>query len=145
MNSKSTEELKHEIKTVTDIEDYLSANREHFIKDSLSQHLQMLLAQKNLRKADVLRDSLLGRAYAYRIFAGQKNPSRDKVIALALGMHLSDEETQKMLKLSGNRELYARDERDALILFALQREMNVMDTNSLLFDHHFAVLNTAKE
>lgn len=145
MNIKSTDELKHEIKTATDIEDYLTANKEHLLKDNLSQHLHMLLEQKNLCRADVIRSSQLGRAYVYRIFAGQKIPSRDKLIALAFGMHLSDEETQKMLKLSGNRELYARDKRDALILFALQRKMTVMDTNSLLFDHHFAVLDTAKE
>ena len=145
MDSKSTDELKHEIKAVTDIEDYLSANRKHFLKDSLSKHLHTLLSQKKLSRADVIRGSLLGRAYVYRIFAGQKIPSRDKLIALAFGMRLSDEETQKMLKLSGNRELYARDERDALILFALQREMTIMDTNSLLFDHHFTVLDTAKE
>ena len=145
MYSKSTDELKHEIKTVTDIEDYLSVNRDHFIKESLSQHLHMLLAQKKLCRAAVIRNSLLGRAYVYRIFAGQKIPSRDKLIALAFGMHLTDDETQKLLKLSGNRELYARDERDALILFALQRKMTVMDTNSLLFEHHFAVLVTSKE
>lgn len=145
MDIKSTDELKHEIKTVTDIEDYLTANKKHLIKDNLSQHLHMLLAQKNLRRADIIRSSLLGRAYVYRIFAGQKIPSRDKLIALAFGMHLSEDETQKMLKLSGNRELYARDQRDALILFALQRKMTVMDTNSLLFEHHFEVLDTAKE
>lgn len=142
---KSTDELAHEIKTVTNIEDYLSTNKMYLIKDSLSRHLHMLLAEKGLRRADVIRDSLLGRAYVYRIFAGQKIPSRDKLIALAFGMHLTDEETQKMLKLSGNRELYAKDERDALILFALQREMTVMETNSLLFDHRFSILDTTKE
>ncbi len=142
---KSTDELAHEIKTVTNIEDYLSTNKMYLIKDSLSSHLHMLLAEKGLRRADVIRDSLLGRAYVYRIFAGQKIPSRDKLIALAFGMHLTDEETQKMLKLSGNRELYAKDERDALILFALQREMTVMETNSLLFDHRFSILDTTKE
>ncbi len=93
----------------------------------------------------MIRGSLLGRAYVYRIFAGQKIPSRDKLIALAFGMRLSDEEAQKMLKLSGNRELYARDGRDALILFALQRNMTIIDTNGLLFDHHYAVLDTTKE
>ncbi len=145
MDGKSTDELKNEIKEVTDIEDFLSANSAHLIKESLSKHLHALLSLKNLSRADVIRGSLLGRAYVYRIFAGQKIPSRDKLIALAFGMRLSDEETQKMLKLSGNRELYARDERDALILFALQRNMTIIDTNGLLFDHHFTVLDTTKE
>ncbi|MDE6214341.1 MAG: helix-turn-helix transcriptional regulator [Lachnospiraceae bacterium] len=105
----------------------------------------MLLSEKGLTRADVIRGSLLGRAYVYRIFAGDKIPSRDKLIALAFGLQLSDPETQKMLKLSGNRELYARDGRDALILFALQRNMTIMDANGMLFEHGFAVLDTAKE
>lgn len=145
MEEKSTDELRHEIKTATDMEDYLVKNRTYLLKDSLSKHLHMLLSQKNLSRADVIRGSLLGRAYVYRIFAGDKIPSRDKLIALAFGLQLSDTETQKMLKLSGNRELYARDGRDALILFALQRNMTIMDSNGLLFEHGFAVLDTAKE
>ena len=145
MDDKSTDELNHEIKAITDVEDYLENNRNHLLKDSLSEHLHMLLSKKGLTRADVIRGSLLGRAYVYRIFAGQKLPSRDKLIALAFGLQLSDAETQKMLKLSGNRELYARDERDVLILFALQHGMTIMDTNGLLLDYGFAVLDTTKE
>lgn len=145
MDEKSTDELRHEIKSATDVEDYLTKNREYLLKESLSEHLHMLLSQKNLRRADVIRGSLLGRAYVYRIFAGDKIPSRDKLIALAFGLQLTEEETQKMLKLSGSRELYARDERDALILFALQRQMPIMDANGLLLDHGLAVLDTTKE
>lgn len=145
MNEKSTDELRHEITMATDMEDYLTRNQEHLLKDSLSEHLHMLLTEKNLRRADVIRGSLLGRAYVYRIFAGDKIPSRDKLIALSFGLKLSEEETQKMLKLSGNRELYARDKRDALILFALQRNMSIMDANGMLLDHGYAVLDTAKE
>lgn len=145
MDEKSTDELRHEIKSATDVEDYLTKNREYLLKESLSEHLHMLLSRKNLRRADVIRGSLLGRAYVYRIFAGDKIPSRDKLIALAFGLQLTEEETQKMLKLSGSRELYARDERDALILFALQRNMTIMDANGLLLDHGLAVLDTTKE
>ena len=145
MNEKSTDELRHEIKNATDIEDYFVQNKKHLLKSSLAEHLHMLLSQKNLKRADVIRGSLLGRAYVYRIFAGDKIPSRDKLIALAFGLQLAEEETQKMLKLSGSRELYARDERDALLLFALQRNMTIMDANEMLLDHGLAVLDTAKE
>lgn len=145
MDEKSTDELRHEIKSATDVEDYLTKNREYLLKESLSEHLHMLLSRKNLRRADVIRGSLLGRAYVYRIFAGDKIPSRDKLIALAFGLRLTEEEAQKMLKLSGSRELYARDERDALLLFALQRNMTIMDANEMLLDHGLAVLDTAKE
>ena len=37
-----------------------------------------------------------------------------KLIAIAFGRYLSGDETQKMLKISGNRELYERGARDAI-------------------------------
>ena len=141
MEPKSTDELSHEIKAARNIEDYLNKNKEHMIMTDLSEHLNMLLSLKKLTKADVVRASLLDRTYVYKIFAGEKNPTRDKLIALAFGLHLTDLETQKMLKLSGNRELYARDERDALILFSLQRNKTVFEVNELLINHELAILN----
>ena len=132
MEVKTTAELNHEIKNVTDIEDFLTKNKDQMISDRLPEYLKMLLSQKDIRRADVVRGSLLDRAYVYQIFSGEKRPSRDKLIALAFGLRLSDEETQNMLKLSGNRELYARDERDALLLFALQRKKSILEANDLL-------------
>lgn len=141
MNSGiSTEELNHQIEEATDIEDYLISNREHMLSGSLSEHLTALLAEKKISKADVVRGSLLDRAYVYQIFSGEKRPSRDKLLALAFGLRLTGDETQKMLKLSGNRELYARDERDAVILFALQHHKTIMETNELLDVHKMPAL-----
>lgn len=142
---KSTEELRHEIKSATDIEDYLIQNKEELQLPHLSDALHLMLSQKEISRADVVRGSLLDRSYVYQIFSGQRTPSRDKLIAIAFGMHLSDTQTQTLLKLSHNQELYARAERDALILFALQREMSIMETNDLLFTHGFTVLGTTQE
>ena len=100
------------------------------------------MSQKGLSWSEVVRGSQLDRAYIYQIFSGIKIPSRDKLIAIAFGLRLSGKETQKLLKFSRNRELYAWDERDALILFALQQKMTVMETDELLFQHKFAVLGS---
>lgn len=145
MELKNTEELTHEIKSATDIDDYLAVNSDNMLTTTLSDYLNTLLRQKKIRKADVIRGSLLSRAYVYKIFAGEKIPSRDKLIALAFGLGLSDSETQKMLKLSGYRELYARNKRDALLLFALQKHKSILEVNELLYDHHLVILNTLKE
>lgn len=128
----NTEELNHQIKNATDIDDYLSKNRRHMLSCSLHEHLVALLTIKNISKPEVIRNSLLDRTYVYQIFSGEKNPSRDKLIALAFGLKLSCEEAQKMLKLSCKRELYARDERDAVILFALQHSKTIDETNEML-------------
>lgn len=143
--NKTTDELDHEIEAATDIEDYLAKNKQNMLTCSLSEHLNMLMSQKGIGKADVVRDSLLDRVYVYQIFSGKKTPSRDKLIALAFGLHLSDNETQKMLKLSGNRELYSREERDALLLFSLHRKMSIFEANELLLSHNLTLLGTLKE
>lgn len=142
MKQKSTEELYHEIKNATDIEDFLTENQTQLLHNTLSEHLHMLLSQKKLNRAEVVRGSLLDRAYVYQIFSGEKKPSRDKLIALSFGLGLTDQETQKILKLSGNRELYARDARDALILYAIHHRKTIMQVNDLLFCHNFALLGT---
>lgn len=145
MEIKTTDELNHEIKSATDIEDFLTKNKAHFLTGTLTEHLNTLLVQKGISRADVVRGSLLDRAYVYQIFSGEKTPSRDKLIAIAFGMRLSDEETQKMLKISSNRELYAKDERDAIILFALQKKKNIFEINELLTGHNLAFLGTPNQ
>lgn len=145
MEQKTTDQLNHEIKSATNIEDFLTKNKSHMLTHSLPEHLNLLLSQKGISRADVVRGSLLDRAYVYQIFSGEKTPSRDKLIALAFGLCLSDQEAQRMLKQSGNRELYARDERDALILFALQHKKNIFETNELLISHNHAFLGTSNQ
>ncbi len=137
-----TEELYHEIKNATDPEDFLAKNSSQMLRHNLSEHLRVLLSQKNMTRAEVVRGSLLDRSYVYQIFSGEKTPSRDTLIALSFGLRLTDSETQKMLKLSGNRELYARDKRDALILFAITHGQTLMQANELLYRHELTLLGT---
>jgi len=136
----SSKALENEIKNTSNIEQFLKENKELLLSQSLPEYLNMILERKGLKRADVVRGSLLDRVYVYQIFSGLKKPSRDKLIAIAFGLGLSADETQKMLKLSGNRELYAKDERDVIILFSLQRGKNIFETNDLLHSYNFKVL-----
>lgn len=131
----STAELNHSIRAATDIEDYLDREKDQLLALPLHQYLSLLLKQKGLSRAKVVRDSLLDRAYLYQIFDGTRMPSRDKLLAIAFGMGLTDEETQRMLRLGGYSELYPRVERDALILFAILHNKNLAEADSLLIDH----------
>ena len=140
MGMKTTDELVHEIKTSDDILDYLEKNSAEMQVDSLPEYLKGWLARKKLTKADVVRRSNLNRAYVYQIFLGRKYPSRDKVIALAFGLGLDAEEVQTLLKQAGYRELYPRDPRDALLLYAFSQGQGILEANELLFDHNIEVL-----
>lgn len=136
--------LDERMRKARDIDEYLDENQEYMLNQSLREHLNALLVQKGLRVVDVVRGSQLDRKYVYQIFDGKKHPSRDKLIAIAFGLGLDEEETQRMLKVSGNKELYVRNRRDAVILFALQRKKTLMETNYLLDDHGMTALGSTE-
>lgn len=140
----SSATLNDELKETKNIDTFLKKHKKNMIPRSLPLHLEMLLQQKGLNKADVVRGSGIDRKYLYQIFSGEKTPSRDKLIALAFGLQLSDEEAQTMLKVSGNRELYVRDERDAIILYALQHKKEITEVNDLLYELGYAALVNPK-
>lgn len=129
----STDVANDNIKKATTFKDFLAKNQGNMLTMTLSDYLMQLLKQKKLKRARVIQDSGLEKAYVYQIFKGEKRPSRDKLIALAFGLHLNIEETQRMLKLGGCSELYARTKRDALILFCIFRKKSIYDTDAALY------------
>ena len=137
---KTTDELAHEISRSDNILDYFAENRSEMQLGSLPEYLDRWLKQKNCSKADVVRRSNLNKAYVYQIFLGKKFPSRDKIIALAFGLELDEKEVQVLLKQAGYRELYPRDPRDALLLYAIGHHQSIINANELLYDHNIEVL-----
>lgn len=121
------------------IEEFLK-NQDNMLNLTLSEYLSFLLYQKDLRVADVVKDSKLTKSYVHQIFNGEKKPSRDKLIAIAFGLHLDKKETQRMLKLGGCSELYVRQTRDAIILFAIHRGMGIAAANDLLYKNNLPTL-----
>lgn len=130
---KDTDELKDGLRQASGLEGFLVDNQKEFRRYTLAEYLNHLLEEKRLSKADVVRDSRLERVYGYHIFAGRKkNPSRNKVISLALAMKLAPEETQYLLYYAGAEQLYVRNPRDSILWYALDHHMSVLDTNIML-------------
>ena len=130
---KDTDELKDGLRQASGLEGFLVDNQKEFRRYTLAEYLNQLLDEKRLSKADVVRESRLERVYGYHIFAGRKkNPSRNKVISLALAMKLAPEETQYLLYYAGAEQLYVRNPRDSILWYALDHHMSVLDTNIML-------------
>ena len=141
MFKKDTEKLLAEIKDDSDMKKFLTKNRNEFV-EPLHVFFNRLLQEKNLNKADVIKNSLINTNYAYHIFSGKKNnPSRDKIIALAIAMKLNLDETQYLLRYVGEGSLYPRNSRDALIISAVEQNLTVTDTNLLLTQFNESVLS----
>jgi len=133
MPDKDTGQLTNELRETTDVEKFLLANTENLREFTLKEYLRKLLAEKNLVKAQVIRDSLLDEGYAKKIFRGDtEHPARAKILSLALAMKLSPKETDYLLYYAGHNKLYSRNAWDSVIFFALTNHKSVAETNELL-------------
>lgn len=129
---KSTDELLNQLKKKRNIEEFFKENGSELIFDSLSKMIDFFMKQKGLKKADVVRRSMLGN-YAYSIINGnRKNPERDKLIMLCFGLTLTADEANRLLKMSSNGELYVRNPRDLVLIYALDRNQSVIEANNKL-------------
>lgn len=85
-----------------------------------------------LPRNELIRKSGLDRTYAYHILSGARQPSRDKIAALALAAGLNLTETQRALELTCAGILYAKNRRDAVLIYAINNQLSVMAANDLL-------------
>ncbi len=139
--SKSTGELLSVLKKKSRYTEFFKEEVGELDFSSVEDYLNTLLTEKGLKKSAVINRSGLERSYAYQIFNGTKvNPSRNKILMLALGMSLSFEEAQKLLKICRLPLLYVRDPRDSIIIFAMEKRMNLINLNELLSDYGLELL-----
>lgn len=90
--------------------------------------------------AEIIRGSGLDRNYAYQIIGeNRKKIGRDKIIALCFSAGMSLDDTNRALRFSKNQELYAKNNRDAAIIYAINMMnqgnpdfKNVMKLNDFL-------------
>lgn len=132
--NKTTQELLEILKHTPSITDYLEQEPENLSTAPLHELLKEKLNKKGLSSGELAKLAGIDRVYTYQILAGQKTPSRDKVLALCMALRLPLEETQDLLKRTGYPPLYPRIEKDSILIFAFQRGLSIIDTNELLYE-----------
>ena len=104
-------------------------------------YLEACLEKKDLKKSEVIEKTNLQKNYAYQICNGTTKGSKEKIIQLALAMHLDLHDTNNLLSLSNNGLLYAKVKKDAILIYALQHHYDLYQTNELLLAHGFEILD----
>ena len=127
-----TRELLDILKIKDNYQEVIDETHNFLSTITLAEYLSELIEEKGLKKADVIFQSRIERSYAYQIFSGKKMPSRNKLLALAFGMKLTFEEVQDLLKINSYAQLYPRNNRDNIIIFALYKEQNILELNESL-------------
>ena len=136
MKKKNTNDLQRELTSAPDLSRFLSENSEQFISKSFADLLQALFQKSGLSKAALAKRAGTSEVYLYQIFSGGRTPSRDRTLCLCFGLSASLEETQELLKQSGLAQLYAKDRRDAIIMYGLSHDMDLVEVNDKLFSEN---------
>lgn len=137
---KTTEQLTNDIIASNDIKDFLKNNKSELIHKEFHHFLMDIIVEKDLENRAIIEKSQINRVYFYHLLSGKRKPSRDKIIQLSFGLSLSVEETQLLLKVSNMKELYSKQKRDAIILFAITHKMSLIETEILLDDENEQLL-----
>lgn len=131
---KSTQELYEILKNTNDLDDFFAKNAEVTEPAQVPHVLEQALAKCGKKKSVVIARAGIERHYGYQIFSGLKTPSRDKLLMLCIGMELTPDEAQALLKSCGVSPLHAKDKRDSAVIFALQKGLDTVALNELLFN-----------
>ncbi len=129
-----TEEILTALKAANNIKTFTTKYVNSFVDVTFKEYLDSLLAAKSVKKAAVIKASGLTDSYAFQIFQGFRSPSRDKLLALAIGLGVTFDECQKLLKLAGVNELYVKNRRDAIIIYGIEKGLGVPELNDVLFE-----------
>lgn len=131
---KSTELLQSELTRATNLEEFFAENEKALKEKTVADYLNEMLIKYGLDVSVVARRAELTN-YAYQIFDGKKKAGREKLIQLAFGFPLTLEETQRLLRCGGHSELYVKNKREAYLMYALGKHLDLQQVNELLYEN----------
>lgn len=131
-NSVSTSELFVSLSKTSSLDSFFASFDEDFFSTGIRETLSGLLVKYHLTKQAVIKAANLERSVGYQIFNGYRRPRRDNIICIAIGMHLTLDETQNLLRVAQHGDLYPKNRRDAALIFCILHQMDHIQTQMLL-------------
>ena len=133
MPQKSTDDLYQELMSTSKLDAYIKNNQEQFSNQNVAELLTKLYENYPLTKAELARQSEMSEVYLHQVFSGRRKPSRDRLLCLCIGMKLSLEDSQHLLKCAGYAQLYPKSRRDTIIILGLLHGFSLYEVNDKLF------------
>lgn len=135
-----TKKLLEELKNCDDFKKFYKTHRDSIERKNLSDYLTKLIEKKGIKKSEAVKTSELNEIYAYQIFSGVRIPERKKLLSITLGMKLTLEETQELLKVAGYAPLYVKNEFDCAVIYGICKNLSIIEINSILYENNLETL-----
>lgn len=140
----NTNTLMRRLLKSSDLDTYLEGNESNLHSPDFYSLLKQACEKRNMLPAQVIERSQIERTYGHQLFNGTRRPSRDKVLQLALGLGLSVDETQRLLRAAGKSPLYPRLKRDAVILYGIGKKFPILTVQESLTKYGLTLLGGLK-
>lgn len=110
-------------------------------KDSFAKHLQQLINKKGMKNSEVYVAANISKQYFSKLMKGSVKPSKEKVLALAIGLRLNLDETVDFLRFAGYA-LSPVSQTDVIVEYFIQKQIySVMKVDIVLFDYGLPLLS----
>ena len=133
MREKRTDDLKEELMSQPNLDEYIKKNQPYFSHRTVVDLLGVLYERKGISKAALARKAGMSEVYLHQVFSGRRNPSRDRLLCLCIGLGATLDETQKILQQAGYAQIYPRVKRDAIIGHGIAHQTELGAINDRLF------------
>lgn len=150
-HKKSTTEILNSIRSIAqnssdeDFNSFMNDNQNEFsYSPKVGEYIKTVLKSRNVEINIPKISALTGisKSYLYQIIPARdtppkttkNHPNRKMLLAVAIALNFSLDETQHLLKYAKEAELYPRSTFDAVIIYALERGLSVIKTNILLHE-----------
>ena len=148
-HKKNTTEIFDSISAIArnadeeDFKAFLDDNQNEFsYSPKVGEYIKDVMKSRNeeIKISEIAEITGISKSYLYQIIPAREippktvknNPDRKMLLAVALTLKFSLDETQHLLKYAGEAELYPRSNFDAVIIYALEKKYSVVKTNILL-------------
>ena len=131
---KDTVTLQAELNSASTLKEFLDENDTGFQEESIAELLESMIAQRKLKKTALAMDAGMSEVYLFQILSGSRRPSRNRLICLCVAMKAGLDETQELLKQSGQAILYPKSRRDAVIMYGIMHRQELHEINDALYE-----------
>ena len=129
----TTSELETKLSKSNSLETFLEENEDCFVSSDFVMLLGRIFEAKGISKAALAKRAGVSDVFLHQVFAGRRKPSRNRLLCLCIGMQVTLEECQELLRSNKNVTLYAKSRRDAVIEYGILHNMNLYEINDRLF------------
>ena len=144
--------MNHDKKEVaSNSSDTLPENQgELFFSSKVGEYIKDVMKKRNeeIKMSEIAEITGISKSYLYQIIPARDTPpkivkdipNRKMILAVALALNFSLDETQQLLNYANETELCSNNKFDAVIIYSLEKKYSVVKTNILLYEKNCELL-----